>query len=105
MIVANSEDIQELINSTENLVLYFSAAWCVPCRTMSPLVQDLSKEHPEITVAKVSIEDSLDVVNDFSIKSVPVLLFFKNGTKVGSLLGQQVKRSIEAKIQELLATE
>lgn len=75
--------------STNKLVLAdFYADWCAPCKWLDPILDNLEKSIPEsCSIIKVDIEKLTDLATEFHIKSVPVLIVFKNGFEVWRLNG------------------
>ncbi|KAK4756437.1 hypothetical protein SAY87_006564 [Trapa incisa] len=75
-------------------ILYFTAAWCGPCRFMSPVLESLSGKYPDVTIYKIDIdqENIQDKLLELRIDSVPRLHFFKDGKKVDEIIGADVGR-------------
>ncbi|KAL8508596.1 hypothetical protein ACS0TY_019008 [Phlomoides rotata] len=75
-------------------IFYFTAAWCGPCRLLSPIIGQLSEKYPHVTTYKVDIdkEGLGDVLGKLNIHSVPTLHFYKNGKKSGEVIGADVER-------------
>ncbi|XP_022978794.1 thioredoxin O2, mitochondrial-like isoform X1 [Cucurbita maxima] len=73
-------------------IFYFTAAWCGPCRLLSPVIKELSKNHPQVTTYKIDIDqEGLErALNDLNITSVPTLHFFQSGKKAGEIIGADV---------------
>ena len=97
----NFED--EVSNSTLPLLVDFWAEWCGPCKTLTPILEELSSElENKIQIAKVNLDENQDLAAKFSIRSIPTLLLFKNGelidTKVGLLPKNDLSEWIENKI-------
>ena len=74
----------------------FWAAWCGPCKMLSPIVDQIAEEHPEIKVCKVNIDEEPSLAIDYKVMSIPTLLVFKNGEKINMSIGVQSKSDIEA---------
>ncbi|XP_026380631.1 TPR repeat-containing thioredoxin TDX-like isoform X2 [Papaver somniferum] len=81
------------------VILYFTAAWCGPCRFMSPLYQSLAEKHPKIVFVKVDIDEARDVAAHWSISSVPTFFFIKNGKEIDRVVGAD-KAGLETKIAQ-----
>ena len=86
----------EVINTTESVLVDFWASWCGPCRMLSPIIEQLSNEHPEIKVCKVNVDDNPELAQKFRVVSIPMLVAFKNGKQVKSGVGLQSKEQIMA---------
>ena len=76
----------------------FWASWCGPCRKLSPLVESIAKEHPEIQVAKVNVDEEPVLAQRYRIASVPTLLLFKEGEIAARTVGVRPRQEIEQMI-------
>jgi thioredoxin 1 len=82
----------------------FWAPWCGPCRMVGPVVEELAKEYQgKAKVAKLNTDDAPDIASKFGIRSIPTLLFFKDGSVVQQLVGAYPKSKISEKLQSALA--
>lgn len=87
---------QEVLKAEQTVIVDFWAAWCGPCKMLSPIVDQIAEEHPEIKVCKVNIDEEPSLAIDYKVMSIPTLLVFKNGEKVNMSIGVQAKSDIEA---------
>lgn len=87
---------QEVLKAEQTVMVDFWAAWCGPCKMLSPIVDQIAEEHPEIKVCKVNIDEEPSLAIDYKVMSIPTLLVFKNGEKVNMSIGVQAKDDIEA---------
>lgn len=100
--VITSLNIGEVLAETPIAVVDFWATWCGPCRILSPTVDELAQElEGEVTVAKCNVDDCEDIAADFGIRSIPTLLFFRDGELVDRLVGVVPKELILEKIDAL----
>lgn len=90
---------QEVINSDKTVLVDFWASWCGPCRMLSPIVDEIAAQHPEIKVCKVNVDDEPELAQSFQIMSIPSLMVFKNGKVVANSIGLRPKAEIEAMIK------
>lgn len=91
------DNFEQEVLKTEGIVMVdFWAAWCGPCKMLSPIVDQIAEEHPEIKVCKVNIDEEPSLAIDYKVMSIPTLLVFKNGEKVNMSIGVQSKSDIEA---------
>lgn len=85
------EEINESSNST---ILVFSADWCGPCRAMTPVLEDIVKES-DVNVFKVNIDsEHPDAISKYDIRSIPTLVFYKEGKEVNRTVGAQPKSKL-----------
>ncbi len=86
----------EVQNATKPVLIDFWAPWCAPCRMLGPVVAEVAKDHPEITVAKINIEEEPELADAFGVSSIPTLMLMKNGKVEKAAVGFQPKTGIEA---------
>ena len=95
-------NIEEVFSETPITVVDFWATWCGPCRILSPTVDEIASElEGEVTVAKCNVDDCDDIAAQFGIRSIPTLLFFKDGELRDRLVGVVPKELILEKIEAL----
>jgi thioredoxin 1 len=97
---AYKSDIIEADASTL-VVLDCFAVWCGPCKTIAPTIAKYSEEYPTAKFFKVDVDEASDVAQELGIRAMPTFLFFKNGEKVGEVVGANA-RQIEATIKQHL---
>lgn len=87
-------DFFELIK--KDLVLVdFYATWCGPCRMISPIIDEISKEKEDLTVIKVDVDKFPTLASKYGIMSIPTLMVFKKGQAVKTSVGYLEKKGIE----------
>ena len=85
------------------VVADFWATWCGPCKAMGPSIDELSAEYEgQALIGKVDVEENNDLAEKYAIRSVPTIIFFKDGEMVDKMVGLQSKAVLEARIKELL---
>jgi len=95
----------ESIERTDGLALVdFWAEWCGPCRMVGPVVEQLAGEYADqgVIVGKLDVDANPRVTSRFGIRSIPAILFFKDGQHVDTVVGAVPKAHLEKKIQEHL---
>ncbi|MFG1390702.1 co-chaperone YbbN [Acidiplasma sp.] len=98
----NKDNFQEFIKTHEISVIDFWAPWCAPCHILSPLVEDLSKKYPGISVAKVNGDENMELLYRYSVTGLPTVLFFKNGSLVERSVGVVPFNVLEGKLKWLM---
>lgn len=95
----NFED--EVLKSEIPVLLDFWAAWCGPCKMLSPIVSELAQEYDgKIKVGKVNVDDENELALDFKISSIPLVVLIKDGEVVASSVGYRPKADIVEMIEE-----
>jgi len=90
---------QEIMESSQTVMLDFWASWCGPCRMLSPVIDEIAEEHSDIKVGKVNVDEQPELARSFRIMSIPTVAVMKNGKVVRQSMGVRPKKQIE----ELLA--
>jgi len=97
------DNFQELVDGNKPLMVDFWAEWCGPCRMIGPIVEELAQEYADqVVVGKVNVDENDELSGQFGIRSIPTLLFFKNGEVVDKIVGAASKPVIESKLKSLL---
>ena len=72
-------------------ILYFTAAWCAPCKALSPVMDSLQGQ---INFDKIDVDTNTDLSTQYGVRGVPSLVLVENGNEVGRLVGAQTKETI-----------
>lgn len=82
-------------------VVDFWATWCGPCRTISPILDQLASEYTgKAKVAKLDVDSNIKTASRFNVRSIPTILFFKDGKLVDQVIGAVQKPALEMKFKQ-----
>lgn len=96
-------DFDTQVKTQPLMVVDFWAEWCGPCRTIAPVLEELAAEYGDrLTVGKLNVDESRQIAARLGIRSIPTLLFFRDGARVDQVIGAHPKATIKAKIEHLL---
>jgi len=100
----NDSNFNELIiNSGKPAIVDFTAAWCGPCRAVSPIIEELSIEYADkAVIGKVDVDSCPEITSKFGIRNIPTILFFKNGEIIDKLVGAASKQVFTTKLTAIL---
>jgi thioredoxin 1 len=94
----------EVLKAPGVVMIDFWAAWCGPCRMISPTVEELAKEYSgKVKVMKLNTDENADIASRYKIMGIPTIMFFKDGTKVDQIVGVVPKQQLKAKLDSLLS--
>ena len=97
MKIVNTEEFNELRNNG-NVVVDFYADWCGPCKMLGPVMEEVSKDYPEVNFVNINVDENEELAAEFGIMSIPSVFMMKDGKVVDQFLGAQQERTIREKL-------
>ena len=99
--IINTSQFRGSVEENQGVVVVdFFATWCGPCKMLAPIFESLSKEmNDKVDFAKVDIDRSLEIAQEYKISSVPTMIIFKNGKEVQRMVGFMPKEKLKSKIK------
>ena len=92
----NQKNIESLKRASEPVLLDFYADWCGPCRMVSPIVDEIADERPDVLVGKVNVDLDPSLAVEFGVMSIPTLVVLRGGEVVARSVGARPKAQILA---------
>jgi thioredoxin 1 len=101
--VTDATFAEEVLNSTDTIMVDFWAEWCGPCRAVSPILDQIATEHADkIKIVKLNVDDNPQTAMKYQITSIPAMKVFKGGEVVKTIIGAKPKPQIEADLAEFI---
>ena len=85
---------KEVVESDKTVLIDFWANWCMPCKMLSPVVDEIARENPQIKVCKVNVDKEGELAGAFNVSSIPMLVVIKNKKVVETSVGVVPKEKI-----------
>ena len=82
-------------------ILDFSAEWCGPCKKLSPIIEELALEYPDLNIQKINVDANKELVGKYKIRSIPTVLFIQEDEVLEKLVGAVSKLELVEKIESL----
>jgi len=101
--ITDSNFDELVLKSDKPVVVDFWAEWCGPCKMIGPLINEMSKDYEgKALVGKVNVDQNANVSAQFGVRSIPTVLFIKNGVVVDKSVGAVPKSTLESKLDAIL---
>ncbi|MBN2017355.1 MAG: thioredoxin [Candidatus Cloacimonetes bacterium] len=98
------ENFDTIVNSGKVVLVDFWAEWCMPCKMIGPVIDELANEMDtdKVTITKCDVDSQRNIAVKFSITSIPSILFFKDGKVMDQIVGAVPKKMLVDKINDLI---
>ena len=98
--IENTEQFEkEVMNETGIVFVDFYATWCMPCKAMSSMIEEIAKEHKEIKFVKIDIDKNEELAIQYNVMSIPTMMVIKNGEITKTFVGVTNRESIIKEFQ------
>lgn len=87
----------EILNSNGKLIVDFWAPWCGPCKSLTSILHEISDENDDINVYKINVDENVELCKQYNVRTIPTLLFFKDGKLINTMVGLSSKDDILSK--------
>ena len=92
--ITTSNFEEEVLKSEVPVLVDFWAAWCGPCKMLSPIIKEIADEVQGVKIGKVNVDEEPDLAMKYKIMSIPTVMVFKNGEVVNKAIGMQTKAAL-----------
>lgn len=92
--IVSSEFENEVLNSDKKVLVDFYATWCGPCKIISPIIEEVAKENPEVKFVKVDIDANQELAEKYEVVYIPTLVVIENGKEITKSVGAISKEEI-----------
>jgi thioredoxin 1 len=101
--IGQSEFESDVLKSSKPVLVDFWAEWCGPCKTLGPVLDEIASEMGDkVKICKVNVDENGELAQQYGIRGIPTMIFFKDGQASKTLVGLQPKSEIVKSLEELL---
>ena len=102
--VSDSSFEQDVLQADGPVLVDYWAEWCGPCKMIAPAVHELALEYDgQLSVGKLDVDNSPNIAMKYGVRSIPALIFFKDGQAVHTIVGARPKAALKKEIDQVLA--
>lgn len=94
IIPITKDNFSSLLAEHETLILDFWATWCMPCKMLAPVLDEVAAQRSDVVIGKVNVDEEPELAAQFRVMSIPTLVFFRHGEAVQQMVGVRPKDHI-----------
>jgi thioredoxin 1 len=98
--ITTPEQLNTILKENSNVMVDFFAEWCSPCKQLSPVLDSVSNDFDGV-ICKVNVDSNTEIAQDNGIRSIPTVMYFKDGAKVKQTQGFQPKSQLLMQMSEV----
>lgn len=102
IVTLNEGTFNDAISSEQPVLVDFWAEWCGPCRIIAPVLEEISKETDQLTIAKLNVDENPASASQHDVMSIPTMIVFKDGVEKKRIVGAAPKNRILQELSEFL---
>ncbi|MEM2947591.1 MAG: thioredoxin [Candidatus Bathyarchaeia archaeon] len=103
VIYVTDSNFKEVVSKNSLVLVDFFADWCMPCRMMAPVIEELAKEYAgKVLIGKLNVDENPATAERFQVFSIPTLIIIKAGEEVDRIVGFVPKNQVEARLKKYL---
>ncbi len=103
-VILNSENFkEEVLDSDKPVLVDFWAEWCIPCKMVEPILEEIAETYKDtLKVGKLEVDSAGEIASEYNIISIPTLMIFKDGKPVHQQVGALPKAAIEDMLKDFI---
>jgi thioredoxin 1 len=92
--ISESQFDAEVLSDKGKVLVDFYADWCGPCKMLGPILEEISKETPDLKIVKINVDEAQKIAQQYGVMSIPTVYLFDGGVKAGRFVGIKSKEEI-----------